>query len=97
MFNAVVGDVTVLLMGGGNSVLNSLDAGHSQAAEARADQHAFTALRKQGLSPVVFAAVIARMSAGRTPDQTDDWMRSHPADQQRINAAHAAALSEAQQ
>lgn len=90
--NAAVGDITLLALGGGGAVIDSINAGHSRAAESRADRHAFRVLRASGHNPAAFADVIERLQLAAT-EAPSAWLDSHPADADRIAAARAAALA----
>lgn len=67
---------------------------HSRALEADADRYAFALMSRHGLDPIWFARIIRRLeqSHGGTPasaeaDDGADWLRSHPASEERARRA----------
>lgn len=70
---------------------------HSRALEADADRYGFELMSRQGLDPVWFARIIRKLEASHAgdgagkvdgdQDGASDWLRSHPASEERARRA----------
>ena len=67
---------------------------HSRALEADADRYGFALMSRTGLDPVWFARIIRKLEAAHggkaatgEKDGTSDWLRSHPASEERAHQA----------
>lgn len=67
---------------------------HSRALEADADRYGFALMSKTGLDPVWFARIIRKLEAAHggkaatgEKDGTSDWLRTHPASEERARQA----------
>lgn len=71
-----------------------IESGYSRGHEAEADAFAFELLRRRGLSPRAFAEAIRRLERAHRAERTPgvfDYVSTHPAGEDRIRAAEAAA------
>lgn len=72
---------------------------HSRELEADADRFGFALMRKQGLDPSWFAVIIRKLEASHAGekkkegdaavDETSNWLRSHPASEERARRAES--------
>lgn len=67
---------------------------HSRALEADADRYGFALMSRTGLDPVWFARIIRKLEAAHggkaatgEKDETSDWLRTHPASEERARQA----------
>lgn len=71
-----------------------IESGYSRQLEAEADSFAFDLLKKYGLSPVLFANIMERLSKNMPEfDGVLQYTQSHPATSERIRTAQQAAES----
>jgi predicted Zn-dependent protease len=95
LFAAVAGDavgVTYLALALPSMLLQS---SYSREFEAEADDYAFALLKRNGVSPQVFADMLRRLEASEPQPAGGDgvvrYLSSHPATEERIRRAEAAA------
>lgn len=70
-----------------------LETGYSRRSEAEADTFAFGVLAGQGVSPAAFAELMRLLQSARDRHGSGPpaWLSTHPADDERIEAAEQAA------
>lgn len=91
---AVTGDVSAMSSVTIAAPTVLIESGYSRQLEVEADSFAFDLLKKKGLSPVLFASIMERLSKN-TPefDGVLQYTQSHPATNERIRSAQQAAES----
>ena len=88
---SLVGDVSsAAAFVGGAPALATL--AYSRDLERQADEYAFTLLRRHGISPGAFAALLQRLGASRgSRESAAAFLSTHPLSAERIERAKAAA------
>lgn len=84
---ATLGDVTSLTSLVAAAPMVLVQAKYSRQFEREADDFALAWLRRRGIPPQAFAAILERMEAARPGPEAPDFLLSHPATRERIERA----------